>query len=107
HWRPPAAATCWRPAAWSWPTIRRAAATTPRSRERTWEHERLHAARHGHRGRDRWPGDVLAVRMADLGGRRVGDFGAQGLRRAGWPDPGPAAVSRGSADRLAAARAPR
>src|SRR5690242_15836355 len=32
---------CWRRGAWSWLTIRRACTTTPRSRRRTWAHDRL------------------------------------------------------------------
>src|SRR6478752_3520742 len=51
-------------------------------------------------------GAVPAVLVAYLGGRRGVAVGPQGLRRAGRADAGPAAVGRGAAGRLGAARTP-
>src|SRR6478609_6840308 len=98
---------CWRPGGWSWPTTRPASATTPKSRRRTWEHDHHSGTRCDHRGHDRRQSTGAAVRVADLGGRRVVADRAQGLRRAARPDAGPAAVGPGAPDRPAAARAPR
>src|SRR5215467_2904297 len=102
-----AAATCWRPGAWSWPTTRRASATTPKSRRRTWEHDDHSGARWDHRGRHGRQGAGAAVRVADLGGRRGMAGGAQGLYGADRPDARPAAVGPGAPDRPAAAQPPR
>src|SRR5260370_18792017 len=60
------------------------------------------------RDRNNWrQGAVVLVRVAHLRGRRGVAGGAQGLRRAGRADAGPAAVGRGPAGHGAASRAPR
>jgi hypothetical protein len=52
-------------------------------------------------------GAVSPVLVAHLSDRRGMDVGPQRLRRAGWADARPAAVGRGAAGRLGAARTPR
>jgi branched-chain amino acid transport system ATP-binding protein len=85
---------CSRPGAWRCWASRPSCATIPRSRGRTWAHDRLRA--------DRSQGAVPAVSVAAVGGRRRLDRRPQGLRRARGADVRAAADGDRFLDRAAA-----